>query len=424
MIPAVWLLKMAKFIKASLYLINTLNIILIGMFFIFSINAIVTNYKKTTEINKEVEEAYYNTVNKYRKVLIFLLKNNLPTNIPYINSTAIAAYNNIPSVKSLNVFDSKDKLIDNNKPITNSAIETITECYSGTCLNVTVEKKELFTYLLKGKSLYFFELKLVPTSKLFTLKLSISKFINKYPLFGLMLLYFAMFYFFQSLWLFFNNRQLKTVNYHIRGESEKNKVELANQVMNNDKFYRSITIVHELLNEYFTHYIHEILTGNVFVEEISLMEIFQQIEDYCSSQLVKQGLKFTLELNTKDNIYIKSDRRVLFIVLLNYIYRAVKRAKIASEIRVTIGQDKDIVCVNLEDVGYEYIPRINNTSNKIYLCELPKPILEELCSKLGVKISEERNNDNNKTSINIMKELEDDSSDSKIIHFKPYVLHN
>ena len=199
-------------------------------------------------------------------------------------------------------------------------------------------------------------------------------------------------------------------------------MELENQIINNDKLYKSITITSELLDEYFTHHMNEMLTKNTFVEEISLMEIFRQIKDYCGVRLVKQGLEFTLDLNNKDDVNVKSDRRILFIVLLNHVYRAIVRAKTDSEIKVIVGQDKSAVYINIEDMGYEYIPRINKENNKIYLCELPRLILEEFYFKLGAKISEERNNNNNKTSINIIKERKD--GDSKIINFKPYVLHN
>lgn len=62
---------MAKLIKSSFYIISILNIILIGVFFIFSVNAIVINYKKIIEINKEAEDIYYNTINQYKRLLIF-----------------------------------------------------------------------------------------------------------------------------------------------------------------------------------------------------------------------------------------------------------------------------------------------------------------------------------------------------------------
>lgn len=414
---------MAKFIKTSLYLINTLNIILIALLFVFAIRTIAINYIKISEINKEVKEEHYNIIDKYRKLLIFLLRNNLPTNLLYINAASTAAYK-MPPAQNFNIFDSKDIKPINNTSITNNADDSITGCYSGRCLNIIVEKKKLLAHLLNGKFLYYFELKQLPASKFATLKLSTNKLITDNPLLGLILLYFTIFYFFRSLWLFFNNRQLTTINYRIKSELEKKEVALANQVINNDKLYRSIAITCELLDEYFTHYINKILTENIFIEEISLKDILQQLEDYCSGQLVRQGLKLTLEINSNDDICVKSDRRILFIILLNYMYRSVTRAKIASEIKIIVKQDENILYVNLEDIGYEYIPRINSASNKIYLCELPKPILEKLYTKLGVKVSEERVNDNNKTSINIMKRINDGSKNCKIINLKSYVSHN
>jgi len=239
-----------------------------------------------------------------------------------------------------------------------------------------------------------------------------------------MLLYFFAFYFFQSLCLLISNIKLKRLNCFITKIAEENKKGLAQQVAKNDKLYRGSVVVQELVDEYFTHYSHELLTRDVFIEEIFLKDVLRQAEDYCSNQIIKQDVKLTLEINTGDTIQVKTDKGILFVILLNHIYRAVLRANTTSEIKAIISQIKNKIYIDINDIGYEYIPRLNIGYNKIRLCELSNLILDDLCQKLGVEINENRYDDKNTTSIVIMKEPEEEPSNCKIINFKPYVSRN
>lgn len=112
-------------------------------------------------------------------------------------------------------------------------------------------------------------------------------------------------------------------------------------------------------------------------------------------------------------IKIDNNPEIIFVVLLNWVFRAIYRAKTLSEIAIKISQAPTAIHIEIRDVGYEYNPKINS---KLQIYELPNPILEKLLRKVNVEAEENRQGDINTTSIRIASLKSEDSEEENEVN--------
>jgi hypothetical protein len=406
---------MARFIKKNFYVINILTIIYIAFIISFSIYYINTTFKSLVDIDSNIGKKYNESIDNYKKVIAFILKNKLPQNITYFNAIGSATYD-LPTVKKFQTGTPKDILTNKyNSKEANNAGGIVAKCNDGNCITVVVDPKETLNKIPKSKLWeHYGEITTIHLSKTTLLRTSINLFLeaNKKFLF-ITLMYFLTLYIFQSLLLFKKNK----INASLVATMDKIKKELNEQSTKCDVLYDNVLFAFDLADEYFTHYIDQLLARDVYMEEIQLTTILQQIENFFNFQLIKKNLKFILEF--KDIKPINTDSEIIFIVLLNLISRSINRSKTSSNVNMKIFQQQDATNIEISDAGYEY----NKTlGSRIQIHELPEPILEKLCQKLKLEIKETRKDMLNIISIQIMNseiyELDGDETTDKTIKIR------
>jgi len=406
---------MAIFVKRFIYVTNILTVVYAIFAILFSANSITASYKKMSEVNCAIEKEYHEILDKYKKTIVFVLRNNLPENISYFNSISSAAYDLSP-VKEFKISKSKDTIVSAgvNKISNNSDINTVIECHNGSCIKVLVGEKEIIDKISKSKLWGYGEIKTIPIEKATLLKISTSIFLEAHKnLIIVTLVYFFILYLFQSLFLFIRNHRLTKTNSSLLITSDKNKRELAKQSMEYNELCDSVLFIQELAGEYFTHYVHQLITRDVCIEEVNLINIVQRIEKFFNHQITKRSLKIIV--NCEDAVKtIKSDSEIIFIVLLNLLFKAIYRAKISSKIFIKIFQEQHAIKIEINDTGYEYNSKLNG---KIQICELPSPILENLYQKLEIEVEETRKEEVNTISIKAVLAFATNRLKNNIIKF-------
>lgn len=371
------------------------------MFFtiIFSINSIKTNYKYLTNISYEIEKEYNLSSTRYKKIITFILKNKLPQNITYFNLIGNVVYD-LPPINELQAVTTTNDIHANKyiaKIANNIDITSITECYNNNCIKVAINKKEVLEKILKSKLWKYEKATLLPIKKMIILQASMLSFLeaNKTLLFITLICFFIL-YSFQTLFLFRKNSVLMKNYTSLAITSDETKKELNKQLIRCNVLYDNILSVTELADEYFTHYIHKLLDRNIYVKKIPLLNLLQRIEVLFKYQLIKKNLKIII--GYKDIEPIVTDNEIVFITLLNSIYKAIQRSKMSTEIAIKIFQTPRITSIEIEDIGYEYNTKIND---KIQIYELPASILEKLYKKAKIKNTEIRKDSTNLINIEI-----------------------
>ena len=388
---------MRRFIKKLFYSINIFTIIYMIFMVSFTVYSIRTTYKSVIEANSDIEKKYNESIGNYKKVIIFILKNELPQNVNYFNSQSKLAYDLFP-VKNFITIDPKEN-IEDNKP--KGDIYSIIECHGGECIKVLVDKKELLHQISKSKSWGYGEIKEIPIRKAELLGTSTKLFLRDYKYFFVVsLVYFFILYLSQSLFLFIRNLKLLRSYNSLATLSAEKELKLTKEIEANDKLYNNVLFTQEITDEYFTHYMPRLIDRDIFIEEIDFTDVFEKIEKFFNYHVTKRFLNIVL--NFDDNAKtVKSDREILFIVLLNLMFRAIYRSKISSDIEIKTFCKEDSVMIDIKDIGYEYTPKPNG---KIQLYELSDPILEKLCRKIKVTtINEVKDKDINTISIHMMR---------------------
>ena len=410
---------MTLYIKKFLYIVNILTVVYMVFAVLFAGNSIITNYKKFTEISYQIEAEYDEVLGKYKKIIVFILKNDLPENMDYFNSIASVTYNLSP-VKEFKISKAKEIILSgsSNKISDNYNVRDI-ECYNSNCIEVLVDRRELLDRITKGKG--YGEITAIPIKKATILKMSVNSFLDgaKNLVFVTLLCLFIL-YLFQSLFLFIKNFRLSKLYNVLLITSDKNNQELIKQSTEYNKLYESVIFTQEVVDEYFTHYVHQLISRDICIVELDLTDIFQRIEKFFSYQITKQGLKLILDYSSAIK-HIKSDNETVFIVLLNLTFKAIYRSKMFSEILIKIFQIQDAINIEIQDVGYEYDAKL---SNKIQIYKLPNPILKNLCQKLKIEFKEIRKDQVNIISIKIRDHKEKikkvNKTNDNIIKFNPY----
>ncbi|OGT07753.1 MAG: hypothetical protein A2V89_02075 [Gammaproteobacteria bacterium RBG_16_37_9] len=410
-------------VKRFFYLINILTIVYIIFTVLFSSISIRTNYKNLSKLNYNIEKEYDVILDKYKKIIVLILKNELPENINYFNSVSSAAYS-LPPINELKFSEPKDAIVNgvSNKTSSSSNIISAIECYNSKCIKVFVDREKILNNILKNKSWRYGEITTIPIKKATLLKISANSFLEAHKNFIITTLsYFFILYLFQSIFLFIRNYRLFKNNASLLIALDKNNQESIKQSIDYNKLYDNVLFTQELSSEYFTHCIHQLITRDIYIEEIDLMDCLRKIEKFFSYRIIKSNLKITFD--HKDTIKsITSDREMVFIVLLNLIFKTIYRSKLSSEIIIKISQDQGSANIEITDIGYEYKQKL---SDKIRMHELPSPVLEKLCQKAKIEIKDTKKDEVNVMfiSINIMDpETEEDQetniTDDNIIKIK------
>ena len=390
---------------------------------LFSSISIRTNYKNLSKLNYNIEKEYDVVLDKYKKIIVLMLKNELPENINYFNSVSSAAYS-LPPINELKFSESKDAIVNgiSNKTSRSSNIISAIECYNSKCIKIFVDREKILNNILKNKSWRYGEITTIPIKKATLLKISANSFLEGHKNFLVITLaYFFILYLFQSIFLFIRNYRLSKNNASLLIALDKNNQESIKQSIDYNKLYDNVMVIQELSNEYFTHYIHQLITRDINIEEIDLLDCLQKVGKFFSYHIIKSNLKITLDY--KDTIKsIISDKEMVFIVLLNLIFKTIYRSKLSSEIIIKISQEQGFSNIEITDIGYEYNQK---PSDKIRMHELPSPILEKFCQKAKIEIKDTKKDEINTMyiSINIMdpeteKNQETNTTDNNIIRMR------
>lgn len=377
--------------RRFLYTINVLTIFYLVFAVCFSANSITAFYKKLSEINYQVEIKYREVLNKYKETIVFILKNDLPQNLDYFNALSAVAYD-LPLISEFKNGEMKD--------IITSDDGYIVECYNGKCINLLVAKEKIFNKIVEEGLWKYGVIETIPIKKTTLFKISINRFLKYYKNFIISTsLYFIIFFMLQFLFI---------MNYKLA----KTHASLLTTLDKYNKLGNSVLFIQKLVNEYFTHYIHQLLTRDVCIETVDLIDILSRIENFLNYQITKRELKIIL--NCEDGAKnIRADNEIIFIVLLNLIFKAIFRSKIAAVITVNIFQISQAVKIEISDTGYEYSPKLNS---KIEICELPSPVLKKLCQKVDIEVEEIRQNETNIVFIEISSKAEMHRSNGNIMN--------
>lgn len=377
---------MNTFIKKGVYIVNIITIAYIFIATIFSVSSTWKNYNHISKSSYSLEKEYNLFSERYKKIAAFILKNKLPHNITYFNMLGNLAYN-LPTVKDCLFFKS-DNIIDNknNVSVKGININTINECCNNNCVRVTINEKEILKLILDKKSWKYGNVSTFPIKKTTLLLASIKFFIETYKwcLF-ITLIYFFIFYLLQTLFLFKKNRILVNASNFFMASSDKIQNELSDQLKKNDMLRDNVQYVFEITREYFACYIKQVLTDSVCIEEVQIKNTLFSIEKLINYQLIKKSLKITLDCaSVKDT---NTDKEIIFLVLLNLVYRAVHRSKMNAEIIIKLFYTGNITNLEISDTGYEYI---QEPDNNMQIYQLPELILDKLCRKANIRIIEIR----------------------------------
>ena len=143
---------MAQVIKKFFYILNIVTIICLLCMVIFSVNSVRVNYQRLINVGHELEKEYSLSFDRYKNIIVFILKNKLPQTITCFNSISNLTYN-LPSIKEFHLKMSKESVINNNGAEIGSDtnLTSIVECYHSNCIGVTVDKKAILDKILKSR---------------------------------------------------------------------------------------------------------------------------------------------------------------------------------------------------------------------------------------------------------------------------------
>jgi hypothetical protein len=111
----------------------------------------------------QIEEEYDEILDKYKKIIVFILKNDLPENTDYFNSIASVTYNLSP-VKEFKISKAKEIILSGNviKISDNYNVRDI-EYYNSNCIEVLIDRRELLDRITKGNG--YGEITAIPIKK-------------------------------------------------------------------------------------------------------------------------------------------------------------------------------------------------------------------------------------------------------------------
>ncbi len=411
--------------KKTIYTTNVLLLSWVIFTFILFGGSIIRNYKKILTLSHSIEKKYDDTMDQYKKIAIFILKNNLPQDINYFNSTSNTTYN-LPSVKQLKIIvfnkdltekQSKDKMLHD------EYVVNILGCHNNKCIRVSVDKQKILSEISKNDLWRYGKIKTIPFKKSMLFKTATGESLDEHKIFiFILLMCFCILYLSQSIILFIKYFNLIKINNDLSITSNKNEQDLITKTEKLNKLYDILPFVYALTDEYFAHYAHKLISRNAHISDIDLVYLLQKVEKFLAPQIIKKDLKITLD-GINCTITLKSDNEILFAVLLNLMFKSISRAKISSEIMIKLYKTDNAINIEINDCGYKYQQK-NDNKIKIYM--LPDLFLENLCRKIKIiNIKELRNGEINSIIITIMdteietlEEMENEANNNNRIKIK------
>lgn len=368
--------------------------------FLFFSNSIRTAYKKSSSISFEIEKKYNENLKKYEKTANFLLKNSLPQTLEYFNSVNSAAYSLYP-VEKIEITTLREKTSPKKeKAVKRDDLLIVVGCYEGRCIKAFVDRGFILTELSNSILWNYGKIKEIPIKKIDLLKISIKSFWEPNKVFIItILIFFLIFYLVQTIvLLIINFKQFKAYS-DLLEKFDERSLDLLNKSRSFDRLYKDSVYIYDVVDNYFSHYAHNLVSEDAYIEAINIPELLQKIAAFLSYKIVKQELEIVFSTDSTVDV-INTDSEVLFVILLNLIFKSVSRAKISSKIGVRLFQNQEVINIEVLDTGYEYNEKMVD-GIKIYM--LPKLMLESLCRKIGiVNIEERKNGGSNSTLIQII----------------------
>jgi hypothetical protein len=402
--------------KKVIYVVNVAFFVCIVFILILFSGSILKNYKKNLALNASVEKEYSSILDLYKKIAIFVLKNNLPQDITYFNYASNAMYD-LPVVKQLEVIESDKYVVINRNKIetSDSKMANVFGCYNNKCIRVIVDENKILSKISKNELYNHIEIKKIPLDKIVLFKTAVNELLNKNKhnnFLSIVLMFFCILYLLQSIILFKKYFKLTSVNDELSLALNENRHDLLTKIDELDKVYNVLPFIYNLTDEYFSYHAHKLISGDINITSVNLIYIFQRVENFFTPQIIKKELKIIFN-DVSDIMFLESDDEILFIVLLNLMFKAISRAKISSEVTIKFSMRGSVVNIEISDVGYEYHEK-NDNKIKIYM--LPELLLENLRQKIKMtKVKEFRNGNINFITMSIMNISKEKTEDTDVI---------
>ena len=166
---------MTTFIRQVLYALNflaLLGLLLLAYLFVYSI---VKTTNHLSSVNSSLEKSYNEAMNNYRNTIIFILKNNFPRDVIFLNSASNANYN-LPPVK----YFSEKAPAAGAAPAVDHSLNFIHECYNNKCIWVAADKMALTEKVLKEKAISITGSITIPIGKTKIFEIGIRNFVATY----------------------------------------------------------------------------------------------------------------------------------------------------------------------------------------------------------------------------------------------------
>ena len=406
------MLYMVNFDKKVFYVVNIITVIYALVIIFISINSTSIIYKEVVKKNQNIEKEYNKALEQYKKVIVFILNNNLIKNLNYFNAFVDMTCD-LPFAKKLEIVKANNIAISvhgNSKTTKDKIFTGIIGCYSGECIKIFVNKRDVLIKISKETLGVHDKDLIVPLNKFSLLITSINAMLETHKNFlFLNLLYFLILYLFQSPLMIIKNIRLNEAYNSLSNITTKTQNDLNKMTNEQGYFYDSILCLQGLIDNYFTYYAHQLITMDVYVESVDIITILHKVERFFKYQIYKKDLKFILD-SLYPSCIARSDKEIIFILLLNFIFKAIYRASVSSKISIKITKIKNIINIKIDDNGYEYKQK---TSEKIQIFELPAPFFKKLCQKIQLEFKEVRKGERGTVFIKLKTEFEVEEFENK-----------
>jgi|GEM_PF-6691974 len=361
------------------------NVLVLGyfiLFILFSVDRVQKIGGDVARAYREIDIQYNEILDRYSKVGAFILKGRGMKNIKYFNAIGKIRYN-LSAIKDFQIIKCISDEMCKDKRALSGNVVVISSCHNKECITVSIGKGRVYEMIPVHH--YFSDAGSLLVEGSSKLKMCIVLFIQQYRnLVLLTLVGLLHWYLVQSLVLFWKKRALKRTHYLTLSMLNKSQEELAIQKKNCRDLYHSMPFMQETVSQYFVHYVPALVTRELILVEIDLVEVLSKIEGFVNYQVMKKNLEIKFGYMTPINKF-KSDEEIIFLILLNLVFKAVYRSKGSSQINVEISQIMDRTKIKIFDTGYVYesLPAI-----ELQMHELPKVILNKLGEKVRVDIKE------------------------------------
>ena len=332
---------------------------------VYELDLLIGSYRDFRGQYQEYKQKRSVVIDKYKGLAVLALEKNLPKELPYFNALASAAYDGLPKIERI-VFSEKNALSSKEK----SFDADFTGCYQDRCLSGIVKDPEGSKWARSS-----------------ILNVTIRDYWKKNGCFiFLAIVSGALFLGIEYILMFSRYCRVRK-----RGQRwvkavrlDKNKIREKNVEI--EALQKQIVLHEELADSYFPAYLHDLIEREVCLEELSLYELLEQAIKSLYSKRSIANLKVSFAA-LKRMPFITSDREIVSLLLLNFVYKIISKAKLATTIifdtLLLPSGDVEIYAI-IE--GYDYSWPIKG----IEAHRLSSPILEKLCNKIEAKIVENR----------------------------------